>query len=101
VVGDLKARPLEFKADAQLQPLHCNLLFYRLELKIHNFLYICCKIPSRHVIEQKYEHVLVLGRKKLRERNWNIPRGTTVIYIIWTHEAESFLRTTKIHYHVY
>jgi hypothetical protein len=39
-VGDLKAGLLEYKAEAQFQPLHSNVLFSRLELKFYNFLNI-------------------------------------------------------------
>jgi len=38
--GDLKAGPLEYKAEAQFQALNCNILFYRLESKFYSFLNI-------------------------------------------------------------
>jgi hypothetical protein len=50
-VGELQAVPLEYKAEAQFQPLHCNILFFRLEIKFYNFLNIyCLMFPSRHPI---------------------------------------------------
>ena len=39
-VGDLKVGTLEYKAEAQFQPLHCNYLFSQMELKFYNYLYI-------------------------------------------------------------
>ena len=89
-VGDLKAGPLEYKAEAQFQPLFCNFLFSQMGVKFYNFLNIrFLMFPSRRLVEQTDK---IKGRKLAHSSGHNS---------CWTREAEPFLRTTKIHHRVH
>ena len=90
-VGDLKVGTLEYKAEAQFQPLHCNYLFSQMELKFYNYLYIYIYIYIYICFQ-----VNAVSKRQVKSRE-RISGNSS----FWTCEAEPFLRTTKIHYRVH